>query len=175
MRFLLSLSLALPCVIAIAAEPEAFSRTTIDLGCVVTDLEKSVRFYTEGIGFREVKGFDVPAGLATDAGLTDARPLSIRVLALGDDDSATKLKLMQVAGTLPRTGDTDFIHSHTGFRYLTIMVADTDAALARLEKLGVKPIAKSPIALPDSLAPGLHLTCVRDPDGNLVELIGPRK
>jgi catechol 2,3-dioxygenase-like lactoylglutathione lyase family enzyme len=175
MRLLLSLSLALPCVVAMAAEPGAFPRTTIDLGCVVTDLDKSVRFYTEGIGFREVKGFEVPAGLATDAGLTDARPLSIRVLVLGDDDNATKLKLMQVAGTLPRQGDTDFIHSHTGFRYLTIMVADTDAALARLAKLGAKPIAKSPIALPDSLAPGMHLTCVRDPDGNLVELIGPRK
>jgi catechol 2,3-dioxygenase-like lactoylglutathione lyase family enzyme len=82
---------------------------------------------------------------------------------------------MQVAGTSPRTGDTDFIHSHTGFRYLTIMVADTDAALARLAKLGVKPLAKSPVALPASLAAGMHLTCVRDPDGNIVELIGPRK
>jgi lactoylglutathione lyase len=175
MRLPLALSLALSCLVALAAEPEAFPRTTIDLGCVVTDLDKSVRFYTEGIGFREVTGFEVPAGLATDAGLTDARPLSIRVLVLGDDATATKLKLMQVAGTLPRTGDTDFIHSHTGFRYLTIMVADTDAAFARLEKLGVKPVAKGPVALPDSLAPGLHLTCVRDPDGNLVELIGPRK
>jgi hypothetical protein len=61
MRLLLSLSLALPCVVAMAAEPGAFPRTTIDLGCVVTDLDKSVRFYTEGIGFREVKGFEVPA------------------------------------------------------------------------------------------------------------------
>ena len=173
MRLLLSLPLLLACVGTVAAEP-SFPRTTIDLGCVVTDLEKSVRFYAEGIGFREVKGFEVPAGLATDAGLTDARPLVIRVLVLGEGESATKLKLMQVAGTLPRTGDTEFIHSHTGFRYLTIMVADTDATLARLGKLGVKPIAKSPVGLPDSLAPGMHLTCVRDPDGNLVELIGPR-
>ena len=175
MRLLLTLSLALPVLAATAAEPVEFPRATIDLGCVVTDLEKSVRFYTEGIGFREGTGFEVPAALATDAGLTDARPLSIRVLVLGDGEDATKLKLMQVAGTLPRTGDTDFIHSHTGFRYLTIMVADTDAALARLAALGVKPIAQGPVALPDSLAPGMHLTCVRDPDGNLVELLGPRK
>jgi catechol 2,3-dioxygenase-like lactoylglutathione lyase family enzyme len=97
------------------------------------------------------------------------------VLALGDGPDATKLKLMQVAGTTPRAGDNEFIHSHTGFRYLTIMVADTDAALARLAKLGVKPIARSPVALPAALAPGMHLTCVRDPDGNVVELIGPRK
>jgi len=175
MRLLTALLLALPCLAVVAAEPVTFPRTTIDLGCVVSDIDKSVRFYTEGIGFRELEGFEVPTSLATDAGLTDSRPLAIRVLVLGEGPEATKLKLMQVAGTLPRTGDNEFIHSHTGFRYLTIMVADTDAALARLEKLGVKPIAKSPIALPESLAPGMHLTCVRDPDGNLVELLGPRK
>jgi len=170
---LLAACLALPCL---AAEPAAFPRTTIDLGCVVTDLDASTRFYTEGIGFTQLKGFEVPASLAPDAGLTDGKPLAIRVLVLGEGESATKLKLMQVAGAAPRTGDTEFIHSHAGFRYLTIFVADTDAALARLAKLGVKPIAKSPVALPASLAPaGMHLTCVRDPDGNLVELIGPRK
>ena len=171
---LVALVAAVACLPLPAAEPVAFPRTTIDLGCVVSDLEKSVRFYTEGIGFRELPGFEVPAALATDAGLTDARPLSIRVLVLGDDAGATKLKLMQVAGTEPRTGDTDFIHSRTGFRYLTLVVADTEAALARLAKLDVKPIAKTPIALPEALAPGMHLTCVRDPDGNIVELIGPR-
>ena len=164
--------LALPCT---AAEPAKFPRTTIDLGAVCADVEKSVRFYTEGIGFRETQGFEVPAELARDAGLTDGKPLTVRVLVLGEGDGATKLKLMQIKDTLPRPGDNDFIHSHTGFRYLTIMVADTDAALARLATMGVKPIAKSPMALPDSLAPGMHLTCVRDPDGNLVELIGPRK
>lgn len=162
---------ALPCL---AAEPVAFPRATIDLGCVVSDLDASVRFYTAGIGFRELQGFAVEPPLAADAGLTDAKGLDIRVLALGDEDSATRLKLMQVAGTEPRQGDTEFIHSHTGYRYLTIMVADTDAALARLAKLGVQPIAKSPVALPDHLGKGLFLTCVRDPDGNLVELIGPR-
>jgi lactoylglutathione lyase len=171
---LVALVAAVACLPLAAAEPVAFPRTTIDLGCVVTDIGKSVRFYTEGIGFRELPGFEVPAALASDAGLTDARPLSIRVFVLGDDAGATKLKLMQVAGTEPHTGDTDFIHSHTGFRYLTIVVADTEVALARLAKLGVKPIAKTPIALPEALAPGMHLTCVRDPDGNIVELIGPR-
>lgn len=158
-----------------AAEPASFPSTTIDLGTVVSDLGASVRFYTEGIGFRELSGFDVPAEVATDAGLTDGKPLSIKVLALGEGERATKLKLMQVAGTAPRRGDVEFIHSHTGFRYLTILVADTGAALLRLEKLGVKPIAKSPVRLPESLVPGgMHLTVVRDPDGNFVELIGPK-
>ena len=157
-----------------AAEPIAFPRTTIDLGTVVADVEKSVKFYVEGIGFREMPGFEVPADVAAGAGLTDGKPLAVRVLVLGEGDSATKLKLMSVAGTTPRTGDNEFIHSHTGFRYLTIFVNDTNAALARLAKLGVKPLAKSPVAIPEKIAPGLFLTCVRDPDGNIVELIGPK-
>lgn len=161
--------------LARSAEPVGFPRATIDLGTVVTNLDASVRFYVDGIGFREVKGFDVPAGLAADAGLTDGKPLAVRVLVLGDGEHATKLKLMRIEGTAPRTGDTDFIHSHAGFRYLTIVVEDTDTALDRLAKIGVRPIAKTPVPLPDSLGPGLHLTCVRDPDGNLVELVGPRR
>jgi lactoylglutathione lyase len=177
-RFVLASALSLAAIVSSArgAEPGAFASTTIDLGTVVSDLPKSVRFYTEGIGFTELPGFDVPSEIATAAGLTDNKPLSIKVLTLGEGAHATKLKLMQVAGTSPRGGDADFIHSHTGFRYLTIIVEDTGAALERLAKIGVKPIAKSPVLLPDSLVPGKsYLTVVRDPDGNLVELIGPRK
>jgi catechol 2,3-dioxygenase-like lactoylglutathione lyase family enzyme len=173
-RLILSLVL-LTAASALAAEPAVFPRTTIDLGCVVSDLDASVRFYTEAIGFTELKGFEVPAAVATDAGLTDGKPLAVRVLVLGEGDAATKLKLMQIVDTTPRKGDNEFIHSHTGFRYLTLFVADTDAALARLAESGVKPLAKSPVAIPESIASGLFLTCVKDPDGNLVELIGPRR
>ena len=177
LSFALVAALLCPALSARAAEPVAFPSATIDLGTCVSDVEKSVRFYTEGIGFREVPGFSVSADIAAAAGLTDSKPLTIRVLVLGEGPGATKLKLMQVAGTSPRGGDAEFIHSHTGFRYLTIMVSDTTAVLARLEKLGVKPIAKSPVSLPATLVPpgGQFLTVVRDPDGNLVELIGPRK
>ncbi|MBT6918894.1 MAG: hypothetical protein HN985_04150 [Planctomycetaceae bacterium] len=80
---------------------------------------------------------------------------------------------MKIATTSPRSGDNEFIHSHTGFRYLTIIIEDTSAALSRLKKLGVTPLAKSPVTLPQKLAPGMSLTCIKDPDGNLVELIGP--
>jgi hypothetical protein len=47
--------------------------------------------------------------------------------------------------------------------------------LSRLKKLAVKPLAQSPVQLPESLAPGMQLLCVRDPDGNIVELLGPKK
>jgi lactoylglutathione lyase len=153
----------------------AFARTTIDLGVVVSDIDKSAKFYTEVVGFKEVKGFEVSGPFAADAGLTDGKPLAIRVFALGDDPSATKLKLMQIKGADPKKSSNDFIHSQTGFRYLTIFINDTNAALARMKKADVKALGKGTNEIPADIAPGMFLTIIRDPDGNFVELVGPKK
>ena len=159
------------------AEAKEFSRATIDLGVVVGDIDKAVEFYTTAIGFKENPGFGVPGPFSADAGLTDGAPLDIKVLTLGDDASATKIKLMQVEGTKKPAAKSDnqYIHSQLGFSYLTIYVTDMNASVARLEKAGVKPIAKTPIAIPADIADGMYLTIIRDPDGNLIELVGPKK
>lgn len=152
---------------------ELFARTTIDLGVVVSDVDRAAEFYTKAIGFQEVKGFSVDETFCTDAGLTDGKALKIRVFVLGDGASATKLKLMQVLGS--KKNNNQFVNSEQGFRYLTIYVTDMNASLARLKKAGVAPLAKGPVAIPEKLAKGAFLTVVRDPDGNLIELAGPKK
>lgn len=146
---------------------------TIDLGCVVKDIDASVKFYTEAIGFKVAGGFKVPADFAKDSGLTDSKPLDIKVLTLGEGEGATKLKLMQVEGSGGKAKN-KHIDSKLGFSYITISIKSTDVALERLAKAGVKPIAKGPVALPENLDPTLALTIVRDPDGNFVELVGPK-
>jgi uncharacterized protein (TIGR03067 family) len=152
-----------------------FSRGTIDLGMVTSNVARSVKFYTEAIGFQEIQGFSVDAQLCADAGLTDHKSLDIRVLVLEDNPAATRLKLMSLPGVESKTSDNAFIHSQLGFRYLTIYVSDGNAALERLKRAGVKPLVKGPVKLPEALGPGMTLSVVRDPDGNLVELIGPMK
>ena len=152
-----------------------FARSTIDLGVVVSDVEKAVKFYTEAIGFTEVKGFSVPGRFCADSGLTDGAPLKIRVLVLGEEESATKLKLMELPEVKSKQSNNKFIHSQLGFSYITVFVNDTAAALKRLEKAGATPLAKGPVPLPKGLPEGVFLTLVRDPDGNLVELVGPKK
>lgn len=156
------------------AEESDFASTTIDLGCVVSDLDKAVEFYTKAIGFKEVPGFSVPADFASRVGLTHGKKLDIKVLVLGEGDTATRLKLMHVEGVRSKKTDNSFIHSQQGFSYLTIKIKDTTKALKRLGKAGVKPIAQGSQELPASLAKGVYLTIVRDPDGNLVELVGPK-
>lgn len=152
-----------------------FASEVIDLGMVVSDINKSAKFYKDVLGFEEIDGFGVPAAFAADAGLTNSLPLEIRVLVLGKGEKATKLKLMQLKTSPGARVDNTFIHSSYGFRYLTISVKDVNAAVARAEKAGAKPIAKCPVPLPEGFPAGLALANYRDPDGNLVELVGPYK
>jgi catechol 2,3-dioxygenase-like lactoylglutathione lyase family enzyme len=158
------------------ATASQFVQPTIDVGCFVSDPDASVKFYTEAIGFKEVNAFDVNGGFCKRAGLTDGAPLNnIRVLVLGEGPGATKLKLSSIPGSKAKAGDNEYVSSQYGFRYLTIFVTDMDAALARLKTAGVKPLAQGPAEIPRDIAEGLFLACVRDPDGNVIELLGPKK
>lgn len=152
-----------------------FTSGTIDLGMVVSNVDRSAEFYKNAIGFTEVEGFDVPASFANEVGLSDNQPFHVRVLVLNEEKNATKLKLMQFADAPGKKVDNAFIHSSLGYRYLTIWTADADAAMNRLKENGVKPLAHGPAPLPKGFPEGVMLACVKDPDGNMVELVGPKK
>ena len=156
------------------AETSEFITPTIDLGCVVSDIDASLKFYTEAIGFQQDGGFQVDAQFATDSGLTNQQSLDVKVLRLGEGAGATKLKLMQIGDPTGARAANDYIESTLGFSYITIVVKSTDAALQRLKQAGVEPVANGPVTLPANLDPSLALTVVRDPDGNFVELVGPK-
>jgi len=178
MRTLLSLVLLLAAVAVLSANrtaaPADFQRTTIDLGVNVSDLDASADFYTDVIGFTEVEGFEVTADFCTAAGLTDGQPLAVRVFVLGEEESATRLKLMEIPGVETKQSDNAYVHSQLGYRYLTIMVDDMNATLERLRAGGGEPLADGPVLIGEDPS-GDYLIVVRDPDGNLIELIGPRK
>lgn len=152
-----------------------FATEVIDLGMVVSDIEKSLKFYKEALGFEEIEGFKVPGQFAIDSGLANKVQLDVHVLVLGKGEKVTKLKLMQFKTEPGARVDNTFIHSSYGYRYLTIAVKDVNAAVARAQKAGAKPIAKCPVPLPEGFPAGLALANYRDPDGNLIELVGPYK
>ncbi len=154
-----------------APAQETFRTSTVDFGIVVSDLDASVKFYTQALGLKKTGGFKVAASFAKDTGLTDNLPLEIVILKAGDAKTATNVKLMQVAGAKPKPADNTFIHSQLGVSYLTLHINSTSAAMEKLKAAGIKPIANGTVELP---SPGVFLTIVRDPDGNLVELVGPK-
>ena len=148
-----------------------FSRSTIDLGMVVADIEASARFYQEVIGFTQAGTFSVSPEMAADTGLTDHKAINVRVFALGKEPTATKLKIMAFPDAPVKRVDNEFISSSLGYSYLTIFVSDMTEALARLKAHAVTPV-KKPYQLGNANS---YLTLVKDPDGNIIELIGPMK
>ena len=151
-----------------------FAQQTIDLGLVVSDSERSIAFYKEVVGFQDAGNFLVGDEFAKKVGLTDGAPLDIYVLSLGEEKTATKLKIMEVKSQKPvKTLKQRHIHTQTGFSYITIFVTDVDAVLERAKKAGVKPYAQSPQRLPEGLPQDVCLLMLKDPDGNFVEIVGP--
>ena len=145
-----------------------FARTTIDIGMIVSDIEKATKFYTEALGRAPAGSFDVAAQMAADTGLTDAKPFQVRMFALGDDPAGTKLKVMQIPGA--KRVDNLYISSSLGVRYLTVFVANLTSTLERCKQHGVAPV-KEPYRLSGG---DTYLALVKDPDGNILELLGPR-
>jgi len=149
-------------------KPE-FARTTIDIGMVVSDVDKATKFYTEAIGFTEAGSFDVAAQMASDAGLTDGKAFKVRMFKLGNEPTATTLKIMQFPDAGLKPGNTPYISSSLGVRYLTVLVTDLTKTLERLKQHGVAPV-KPPYHLSGG---NNYLILVKDPDGNIIELLGP--
>jgi len=146
-----------------------FARSTIDIGVVVSNVDKAVKFYTEAVGFMDAGSFDVPAQMASDTGLTDGKPFKVRMLRLGKEPTATTLKIMEISGAGSKPVDNQYISSSLGMRYLTVLVSDLSKTLERLKQHGVAPV-KTPYKLSGGNS---YLILVKDPDGNIIELIGP--
>jgi len=119
-----------------------FPKTTIDIGIVVSNVEKAAQFYKNVIGFTELSGFDVSKEMGRDAGLSNYQAFSVRVLVLADKPNATRIKIMEFPEAPGKKIDNRFIHSSLGFSYLTISVSDMTATLERAKKAGVAPVKK---------------------------------
>jgi len=147
-----------------------FSSTTIGIGVVVSDLEKSLDFYTDVIGLKKVGGFDVNEDFAKKSGLTGGLPIKVVTLKLEDEPEATQWKVIsfgkKAPDPLPR-----YVQDVVGMRFITINVTNLKPFLERINKHGVKLLGETPVPLGSS--GNRHFVLVSDPDGILIELIGP--
>jgi len=147
-----------------------FSRKTINIGMIVSDLPKALHFYKDVVGLVQVDQteFDVDADFGKRSGLTDSLAIHVEVLKLGAGENSTNLKLMTF-GKQAKKQENRFIHSHTGIQYLTIYVTAMEPILARIKQHQVKLLGQTPIPLGEKA----RFVLIQDPDGTFVELIGP--
>lgn len=168
----LLLTIGLPALapLATAAEGE-FSKPVIDIGMVVKDSERTAQFLTNVVGFKEVRGFSVNAEVARKIGLIDGYPAEVRVFLLEGTEPATRIKVLSFPKAQGKQADQTFIHSTLGFRYLTLYVKDMNQVLERLKKAGVPTLGETPM----EMGTGTWLVAIKDPDGDFIEFVGPRK
>jgi hypothetical protein len=69
-KTIVSLLLSVSCCLSpLIGEPAKFAKGIVDIGMVAEDLERTVKFYTEVVGLKEVKGFEASAEKATQFGV----------------------------------------------------------------------------------------------------------
>ncbi|MFQ5896166.1 MAG: VOC family protein [Nitrospinota bacterium] len=137
------------------------TQACVDVGIVVKDIEKSLAFYQGVLGMKEVTVVDLPADFARAAGFaTDG--FKLHFLKFGD----MMVKLLEFAE--PPAPRDPAANAQTGFRYLTFWVKNMDDAVTYLKSKGVTFKAE-----PIERAPGRKVVFFGDPDGNLLELLGP--
>jgi lactoylglutathione lyase len=148
-----------------------FTKGVIDIGIVVRDAERTAAFLTNAIGFTEVKGFSVTPELGRRIGLVDGYAVDVRMFTLTEGEQATRIKVLSFPKARTAAPDQKYIHSALGIRYLTLYVKDINRALERLKTAKVPLLGETPL----DLGGGTFIAVVKDPDGNFLELIGPKK
>ncbi len=145
-------------------------RALVSVGLTVSDLERSIAFYTRVLGFDKVSQAE-RSGAAFDrlVGLRGARALVAR-LHLGDE----YLELTQYLAPRGRPAPADWRSNDHWFQHVAIIVSDMDQAYDRLREQGVKPAsANGPQRLPDwnPNAGGIRAFYFRDPDDHPLEIL----
>ncbi|MBE9517139.1 MAG: VOC family protein [Bacteroidetes bacterium] len=147
-----------------------FSSGLIGVGIVTKDIQKSLDFYLNVIGMTKVGEFDVDENFGKISGLTNGLAFHVDVLKLQDSPEANQWKLMSFKkeGSHPMP---KYIEDDTGMQYITIMVNSLEPFLNRIKQHGVKLMGDTPVPLGETD----HFVLVQDPDGTIIELIGPLK
>lgn len=150
------------------AQTNEFTSETISIGVVVSNIEKSLEFYTKVIGMKKTGGFSVNSDMGKKTGLTDGVPVTISILKLGESKTATDWKLMSFGKESPHPKG-KHLQDGVGMQYITIHVKALKPFLQRIKENNVKLLGDTPI----SIGGATMFALVRDPDGTFVELIGP--
>jgi catechol 2,3-dioxygenase-like lactoylglutathione lyase family enzyme len=145
-------------------------RAVVSVGLTVSDLDRSLAFYTRVLEFEKVSEAErAGAGFERLVGLRGARARVAR-LRLGDE----YLELTQYLAPRGRPAPAHWRSNDRWFQHVAIIVSDMDRAYNRLQEHGVNPAsANGPQRLPDwnPNAGGIRAFYFRDPDDHPLEIL----
>jgi len=134
------------------------------VGICVTDLERSLRFYCEGLGFEPAEGYDLDDTMLP--GLADALEVASPVVLRSQMITHGALKIELLAYSTPAVvGEPSSSRGQLGLTHLNFLVADVDAVAAQLVACGGTVLEHTDVTV------GVRLLFLADPDGNRIELM----
>ena len=135
------------------------------MGLCVSNLEESLRFYCDILGFRKIQAFQVD-GAETVEQLLELRDLRMSLTFIELDGQ--RIELINIANpSASGGGKGDF--NRIGYTHLSVKEKDWEAELDRLRAAGVNVLEHTIGAQPASNS---RFAFILDPDGNRVELFG---
>ena len=149
--------------------PGDFAKSGISVGLVVENLNKSLDFYQNVVGMVKTSEFSVESARAKELGLSNGDRFDVTILKLENSDQAAEWKLMSF-GKKPAHPRQKFVPDDTGMQYITLYVKSMKPILERIKKYNVKTLGITPTKLDENR----DFVLIQDPDGNFIELIGPK-
>ena len=134
------------------------------IGICVSDLERSVHFYRDILGFAELSRLQVKGPEAER--LLNIAGGELQAVYLQRDGTRIELLYYPVAGHL--SSDTPRPMNTLGFTHLSLRVADIDSVIAAIEQGGGVNLTETRV---DNATWGSKAVFVTDPDGLRLELI----
>jgi len=135
------------------------------IGICVRDLEESLGFYRDVLGFQPVARM-TDIDHADVARLLELDELSMELVFVERD--GTRIELIHIQDP-PPSGGGKRPFNRVGFTHLSLTVADFDEELDRLRALGASLLEDTIGSSPDSNA---RFAFILDPDGNRIEIFG---
>ena len=144
--------------------------TRVDaIGITVKDMNRSLPFYTDVLGFEKVSDEEMQGTSIEE--LKAVFGINIRVvrLKLGDEF----IELTDYLTTGGRSIPEDQKSNDLSFQHIAIVVSDMEKAYNQLRKHNIEHVSTSPQTLPKSIpgAEGIKAFYFHDPDGHNLELI----
>ncbi len=134
------------------------------IGICVSDLERSVRFYRDTLGFEELSRLDVRG--EDSERLLDIEGGELQAVYLQRDGTRIELLFYPVAGHEPIQKPQPM--NRLGFTHLSLRVADLASVVEAVESVGGSSLSHTLINKPEW---GTGAIFVTDPDGLRIELL----
>lgn len=135
------------------------------LGVCVVDLERSVRFYTDGLGFALAERHEIGSEFAP---LMELEAVALTSQMLRRDDVVLELLCYAAPETIGPATPRPL--NQLGLTHLSFRVDDVDEVAGRLEHLGGRVLAPTRTAFGEGER-RLDFVYLTDPDGVRIELM----